>query len=162
MAGQNLYEIRSNSKFKWNTYTEAMNYFIDRWFNEHADADMNVISRYRSNGWVILYEKFCFWLLIAQLNFRRKIGHFTQIVSSRSTKVGCAMVTYKRNRDVTLYFVCNYSLSNILNAPIYTVGQPCSGCSYGCSELYPGLCRVNWNFVFCFFIFILHFYIYIK
>ncbi|KAJ6637144.1 Antigen 5 like allergen Cul n 1 [Pseudolycoriella hygida] len=123
LAGQNLYEIRSTSKFKWDSFTEAIDYFIDRWFNEHTNADMNVIGRYRSNG--------------------RKIGHFTQIVSSESSKVGCAMIMYKRNRYVTLYFVCNYSLSNILNAPIYTSGKPCSRCSYGCSKLYPGLCKVN-------------------
>ncbi|KAG4074792.1 hypothetical protein HA402_006431 [Bradysia odoriphaga] len=123
LAGQNLYEIRSSSKFRWSSFTDAINYFMDRWFTEHINADMNVIDRYRSNG--------------------RKIGHFTQIVSSQSTKVGCAMVMYKRNRDVTLYFVCNYSLSNILNAPIYTSGEPCSRCSYGCSTLYPGLCLAN-------------------
>lgn len=60
LAGQNLYEIRSSSKFKWNSFADAINYFIDRWFNEHTNADMNVIDRYRSNGFVDLNRNF--WL----------------------------------------------------------------------------------------------------
>lgn len=69
LAGQNLYEIRSSSKFKWNSFTDAINYFMDRWFNEHTNADMNVIDRYRSNGFVALNEKLYLKLKKKNLKF---------------------------------------------------------------------------------------------
>ncbi|KAL1377244.1 hypothetical protein pipiens_016397 [Culex pipiens pipiens] len=73
-----------------------------------------------------------------------QIGHFTQIISDRTVKIGCGMVTYQTyNGELWThdYFVCNYSFTNIINQPSYIKGHAGSQCSTGVSSAYPGLCN---------------------
>ncbi|XP_001663596.2 venom allergen 5 [Aedes aegypti] len=107
------------------TKQESMKYFMDAWFNEYAYAHPYVDSYPKHyNG--------------------PQIGHFTQIVSDRTIKIGCGMVTYNTyNGDLWTndYFVCNYSFTNIIGQPAYTKGAAASQCSKGPSLTYPGLCN---------------------
>ncbi|XP_058839962.1 antigen 5 like allergen Cul n 1-like isoform X2 [Topomyia yanbarensis] len=104
---------------------EAIKYFIDAWFNEYVYARAYVDS-------------------YPQYYYGPQIGHFTQIISDRTVKIGCGMVTYKTyNGDVWTndYFVCNYSFTNIIGQPTYIKGAPGSQCVSGVSAVYPGLCN---------------------
>ncbi|XP_050092134.1 scoloptoxin SSD552-like [Anopheles aquasalis] len=71
----------------------------------------------------------------------KKIGHFTQIVSDRTTRIGCAMQTWEEGLWRTVYFVCNYSFTNIVGQQVYTAGPTGAHCSAGLDPTYPGLCR---------------------
>lgn len=77
-------------------------------------------------------------------NYSPQIGHFTQIVSDRTIKIGCGLVTYSTySGDVWThdYFVCNYSFTNIIGQPAYVKGIAASQCTTGASFSYPGLCN---------------------
>lgn len=67
-------------------------------------------------------------------------GHFSQVVWAKTTHVGCGY-SYKKKTDM-LYLLCNYNDGNLLKAPIYKRGDPCSGCTGGksCNAKYSGLC----------------------
>ena len=71
-------------------------------------------------------------------------GHYTQMVWATSYKIGCGYSSYRKRNFVKKYIVCNYGdAGNLLNAPMYQVGRPCSQCPANiCSRRYPGLCPV--------------------
>ena len=73
------------------------------------------------------------------------IGHYTQMVWASTHKIGCGYTSYKRGRFVKKFIVCNYGKAgNLLRAPMYQVGRPCSKCSSNtCSKNFPGLCTVS-------------------
>lgn len=124
-AGQNI-------AMKWYygmtfTVSDLIPFFIDSWYSEYKDANPNVIAKYPSS-----------WS-------GPQIGHFTQIVSDRTTRVGCAMVRFKEGQYTKDYIVCNYALTNIVNQPVYVSGKACSKCTTGCNAKYPGLCNTNEN-----------------
>ncbi|XP_062553203.1 antigen 5 like allergen Cul n 1-like isoform X2 [Armigeres subalbatus] len=101
--------------------------FTNSWFSEFKDTTPQQIARYPSN-------------------YRGPaIGHFTQIVSDRTSRIGCAMVSYNRQRFINKLLVCNYGLTNIVNQPVYVAGNSCSGCTTGCNSQYPGLCNTAEN-----------------
>ena len=80
--------------------------------------------------------------------FQSSTGHYTQIVWGETTKIGCGSATYKSGRFIKKYVVCNYGKAgNLLRAPMYEVGRPCSSCPSGtsCSRSYPGLCQAPVN-----------------
>ena len=66
------------------------------------------------------------------------------MVWARTHKIGCGYTSYRRARFIKKYIVCNYGdAGNLLNAPMYQVGRPCSNCPVNtCSRNYPGLCVV--------------------
>ncbi|XP_053662406.1 antigen 5 like allergen Cul n 1-like [Anopheles marshallii] len=68
------------------------------------------------------------------------IGHFTQMVSDRTWKVGCSAQQWLEVDDNVFYFLCNYSFSNMVGQPVYVKGAPASGCTTGDVRQYPGLC----------------------
>lgn len=89
----------------------------------------------------------CFFLIISQLRSNKQNGHFTQIARDQSYKVGCSISQYVEQRGgttwYTVYYVCNYAVTNISNYPIYEKGAPASKCKTGPNAKYPGLCSVN-------------------
>ncbi|KIH63211.1 SCP-like protein [Ancylostoma duodenale] len=61
---------------------------------------------------------------------------FTQMGWARSYKIGCAVVDCPANT----FTVCRYEVKgNILNEPIYMIGQPCAACPTTCIQG-EGLC----------------------
>ncbi|KAL6732445.1 hypothetical protein Aduo_003205 [Ancylostoma duodenale] len=61
---------------------------------------------------------------------------FTQMGWARSYKIGCAVVDCPANT----FTVCRYEVKgNILNGPIYMIGQPCAACPTTCIQG-EGLC----------------------
>ncbi|XP_058823370.1 venom allergen 3 homolog [Topomyia yanbarensis] len=105
--------------------TDLINIFVNAWYAEAASANTTLIASYPNpfsyNGPVI--------------------GHFTQIVSDRTTQIGCSLVSYITSPWIRKYFVCNYSLTNIVGQAAYQAGIACSKCTSGCSSKYPGLCN---------------------
>lgn len=75
--------------------------------------------------------------------FSPDIGHFTQIVSDRTNRIGCSLVTFYDSTWINQYFVCNYALINLIGQTVYVAGTACSKCTTGCSVKYPGLCNTN-------------------
>ncbi|KAJ6648389.1 Antigen 5 like allergen Cul n 1 [Pseudolycoriella hygida] len=119
-AGQNIAIVMSTPNY-FETL-RAIDFLFGLWFEEYKDCDMTYINKYRSSD-----------------NPKKQIGHFTQIVSAGANRMGCAITTYADSRK-NVYIVCNYSLTNIKDRPIYTTGIPCSACTTKCSTTYPGLC----------------------
>ncbi|XP_039446064.1 antigen 5 like allergen Cul n 1-like [Culex pipiens pallens] len=99
--------------------------FINDWFSEADVASPSLIARYPSR-----YSG-------------PDIGHFTQIVSDRTTRVGCSLVSYRQGRWNVQYFVCNYAFTNMINQPVFVSGKACSRCTTGCNAEYPGLCSTQ-------------------
>lgn len=93
------------------------------WYREHELCDMSYINSYR------VPEK--------------NIGHFVQIVKDSADRVGCALTKYDDGQLKHMLVVCNYSVGDILDEPVYTTGKPCSKCLSGCSKKYSGLCNSN-------------------
>ncbi|EAT46091.1 AAEL002693-PA [Aedes aegypti] len=105
------------------TNEQLLTGFINSWFSEFKDATPQQIARYPAN-------------------YRGPaIGHFTQIVSDRTSRIGCSMVSYNKNGFINKLFVCNYGVTNIINQPVYVAGNVCSGCITGCNRVFPGLCN---------------------
>ena len=71
-------------------------------------------------------------------------GHYTQMVWASTYKIGCGYAAYRKRNFVKKFIVCNYGdAGNLLNAPMYQVGRPCSKCPANiCSRRFPGLCPV--------------------
>ncbi|XP_058818868.1 venom allergen 5-like isoform X2 [Topomyia yanbarensis] len=95
--------------------------FVDAWYSEYADATPSHIASFPSGG--------------------PTIGHFTQIVSDRTTEIGCSLVSYYTSPWINKLFVCNYALTNIISQPVYQSGNTCSACTTGCNAMYQGLCN---------------------
>ncbi|XP_065078871.1 antigen 5 like allergen Cul n 1-like [Ochlerotatus camptorhynchus] len=99
--------------------------FIDSWFSEYADSNPSHIASYPAN------------------HQGPAIGHFTQIVSDRSSRIGCAMVSYIQAPWINKLFVCNYGLTNIISQPVYVAGPTGSQCQTGTSVHFSGLCSTS-------------------
>uniref|UniRef100_A0A1Q3FSA1 Venom allergen-1 n=2 Tax=Culex tarsalis TaxID=7177 RepID=A0A1Q3FSA1_CULTA len=101
------------------------------WFNEFKDADQAVMDEFENPP-------------------NATIGHFTQMMSDRTTEIGCALVIYPQKLSgftfkVVLY-ACNYSLTNIYGQPVYRKGAVAAArCARGTSPYYDGLCSNDEN-----------------
>ncbi|XP_001865174.2 antigen 5 like allergen Cul n 1 [Culex quinquefasciatus] len=78
--------------------------------------------------------------LIKKLYMKEKALHFTMLVRSNASRVGCAMIKYKKGDNTWVQLVCNYSYTNMIGTPVYGHGQACSGCTAGCDKEFDGLC----------------------
>lgn len=75
---------------------------------------------------------------------RKRVDRFTQIVQDEACALGCAMIKYNNYDKYTYYFVCNYSLNNIIGECVYESStEAASKCKTGKNPDYPGLCSVN-------------------
>ncbi|XP_050085097.1 venom allergen 5-like isoform X2 [Anopheles aquasalis] len=96
------------------------------WYAEHVDAVQEVLDHYTRE-------------------YMATIGHFTQMISDRSTSVGCGIVLYPQKLDDFVFkqvlYTCNYAITNIIGQPVYRRGLvAASGCVTGPNPAYPGLC----------------------
>lgn len=73
------------------------------------------------------------------------IGHFTQLVRDEAYTVGCSIVQYHKEGWYTTLYACDYSLTNMLNSPIYTSSPNIagSGCKTGTNPQFNGLCSIQ-------------------
>ncbi|EAT48176.1 AAEL000793-PA [Aedes aegypti] len=119
-AGQNL-AITAFAGYNFQAADRAEN-FTQEWFNEHKDCPKSYVDSYPMS------------------HSGPQIGHFTQMVNDRAWKMGCSMVHYKNGRVIKYYLVCNYSMTNMIEEPIYTRGSAGSKCQTGQNPQYRGLC----------------------
>uniref|UniRef100_A0AAG5D928 Venom allergen-1 n=1 Tax=Anopheles atroparvus TaxID=41427 RepID=A0AAG5D928_ANOAO len=121
-AGQNLAITRY---FGQVTVESLIDRFIASWWNEHQQTSPDDIESYPSRSSAV-------------------IGHFTQMASDRTWKVGCAMQNWiEGGLWNTYYFACDYSFTNLIDEPVYVGGRTASGCTTGENTVYPGLCSTN-------------------
>lgn len=73
----------------------------------------------------------------------KTIGHFTQLVTDRATKVGCAITRYSEGTWTNTLIACNYAFTNLNRAKVYTSGAPASSCTLGPNPDYPALCNIK-------------------
>mmetsp|Transcript_50415 Transcript_50415/g.132787 ORF Transcript_50415/g.132787 Transcript_50415/m.132787 type:complete len:359 (+) Transcript_50415:49-1125(+) len=68
-------------------------------------------------------------------------GHYTQIVSSRSLRMGCAVASC-RGKEWSTYLVCQYDPpGNVVGEQLFALGATCSACPMGHGSCTGGLCR---------------------
>lgn len=77
----------------------------------------------------------------------RTIGHFTAMVTERTTQIGCAISQYETVSGSTRWrhslMTCNFASTNMLNCPVYRSGTRAQDCTLGADPQFPGLCRAN-------------------
>ena len=72
-----------------------------------------------------------------------QVGHFTQMISAHVYLLGCAAARWSEGITTYIMYACMYGPSgNVIGAPLYRWGKPCSACPGGgnCSTKYEGLC----------------------
>ncbi|CAH1119716.1 unnamed protein product [Phaedon cochleariae] len=112
-AGQNLYSQTGGS-------AAGTHKSVSLWYEECNDTTAEQIDHFKRSTHV-------------------HIGHFTQLVWSKVTHVGCSRSTTGKS----WYVACNYGPSgNWKDDPVYKRGPACSACPHGtkCNAKYPGLC----------------------
>ncbi|KAF8764818.1 CRISP/Allergen/PR-1 like protein [Argiope bruennichi] len=91
------------------------------------------------------------WLWSFEEHDGPQTGHFTQVIWSRSWRIGCGYTSFKEGGKYKRFYVCNYGPGgNVAEQPVYKNGQPCSACpinsccgsSCGGGLSYPGLCKI--------------------
>uniref|UniRef100_A0A1Q3FSG5 Venom allergen-1 n=2 Tax=Culex tarsalis TaxID=7177 RepID=A0A1Q3FSG5_CULTA len=123
-AGQNIAR-KSKPNNQTVEVVRAISDLTNKWWQEYVDTNQTVMDAYRKVGEGI------------------HIGHFTLMASDRITRLGCAVSRYYNpdNKRNYVYYVCNYSFTNVLGKPVYRKGKACAKCDKKCSEKYPGLCE---------------------
>lgn len=88
-------------------------------------------------NYMYIYICFSNWFWCA----RKKIGHFTLMVSDHVFRIGCAAVRFRDLAYTKLILTCNYDYTNVWDEPVYTTGPTASQCSNGVDEKYTSLCK---------------------
>ncbi|XP_065073978.1 antigen 5 like allergen Cul n 1-like [Ochlerotatus camptorhynchus] len=107
------------------TDADLITQMINNWYGEYAYVNPKIIKRYPRD-----YQG-------------PALGHFTAMVADRSDRIGCAMISFEDSPWLRKYLVCNYSITNIFDQPVYKMGITASKCATGQNPEYPGLCSVN-------------------
>ncbi|XP_058120667.1 venom allergen 3-like [Anopheles coustani] len=94
---------------------------IASWWSEYKDTTQGQLDKYPS-GYT-----------------GPAIGHFTQMASDQTNRIGCAMQYWKKdNKWETYYLVCDYALTNMIGSAVYKQGPVASNCTTGVNTS-PGL-----------------------
>ncbi|XP_055630734.1 antigen 5 like allergen Cul n 1-like isoform X2 [Toxorhynchites rutilus septentrionalis] len=100
------------------------------WFKEYRDANQTLMD---------VYEK----------PQNVTVGHFTQMMSDRTTSIGCGIVIYPHKVPgytfKVVLFACNYSITSITGQPVYRKGPAGIKCEFGVNPYYNGLCSTEEN-----------------
>ncbi|XP_066581726.1 venom allergen 3-like [Prorops nasuta] len=96
-VGQNIYEMTSDYREK-----PDLNWFLNDWYDEVKFLKNSEVKKFSGDN-------------------IKKVGHYTQIVWAKTTRVGCGLVEYISLDDWwNVYLVCNYGPSgNYYDQPIY-------------------------------------------
>uniref|UniRef100_A0A182W654 Venom allergen-1 n=1 Tax=Anopheles minimus TaxID=112268 RepID=A0A182W654_9DIPT len=126
-AGQNL---AVGSYYLETNIFEIISNLTRLWYNEHRDTTQEVLDKYTTD-------------------YNATIGHYTQMISDRTTAIGCGVVIYPQKMEDFVFkmvlYACNYALTSIVHQPVYLKGEPASRCATGTNPDYAGLCRVEEN-----------------
>ncbi|XP_021705274.1 venom allergen 5 [Aedes aegypti] len=120
LVGQNLAWISYYGMVQ--TDAQLISQMINSWYGEYVYANPEIVKNYPRN-----YKG-------------PAIGHFTAMVADRSNRIGCAMVSFQESPWIRKYLVCNYSITNIINQPVYKAGATASKCVTGENPDFAGLC----------------------
>ena len=85
---------------------------------------------------------------VRRYSFSHVTGHYSQMVWSRTSRVGCGLTEYRLGSWVAKYYVCDYGEGgNVITSHVYKQGRACSQCPSGsfCSNRYSGLCSYSFN-----------------
>lgn len=125
ISGQNI-------GYMWQTrpirsISRRIKFLVGKWFFEYPDAGQEFIESYKNHP------------------KGKLIGHFTQMVSDRVQRIGCAAIRYTAEPLLGYKFLitCNYDFANVAWQPVYVVGKAASNCTGRPSGRYPGLC--DWD-----------------
>lgn len=122
-SGQNLAMSMSTGTVD---VTGAIKTGITNWYNEINIADPALITKLLSS--------------------HMAAGHFTVMVNDQNNFVGCGASKFQYTNGRVwnaVMLTCNYQYTNMLNSPVYTTGEPCTGCTNGPSAQYPSLCAAK-------------------
>lgn len=142
-SGQNL-AVRSTSGFL--TTEVIIERSMKSWFNEWNLTSVENIRKVGSstNGWFILNIINALKIHTFLFTISRTIGHFTAMVTERSTAVGCAISSYSVSGwNNTYLMACNYASTNMRDCSVYRAGSTAIGCVSGRDSKYSGLCSID-------------------
>uniref|UniRef100_A0A4Y0BF48 SCP domain-containing protein n=1 Tax=Anopheles funestus TaxID=62324 RepID=A0A4Y0BF48_ANOFN len=110
-AGQNI----AISKFYGMTKTNSqlLTEAINSWWSEYTGTSQGQLNAYPATSPSPV------------------IGHFTQMASDQTDKMGCAMQYWLDGQWKTYYIVCNYAVTNVVGRATYKTGTVASGCTTG-------------------------------
>lgn len=124
---------------------------LKMWFQEYSYASMRDINSFSSTSSSGKYKSFqviglAIWFLFAS----RVIGHFTAMVTDRTTQIGCAISSFRTRSGSTTYnsylMACNYASTNIIGCSVYKSGPTAQACTRGADKLFKGLCTTSESF----------------
>ncbi|XP_055843132.1 antigen 5 like allergen Cul n 1-like [Episyrphus balteatus] len=125
LSGQNIGYIWQTRPIR--SISRRIKFIVGKWFFEFPDAGQDYIESYKNHP------------------KGKLIGHFTQMVSDRVQRVGCAAIRYTAEPLLGYKFLmtCNYDFTNISRQRVYVSGKPASNCTNRPSGRYQGLC--DWD-----------------
>ncbi|XP_058802573.1 uncharacterized protein LOC131670725 [Phymastichus coffea] len=103
-VGQNIAYIATTGDVN----TLKVEELVKMWYDEVDHMNKNNVSSFNNRG-----------------TNGKAIGHYTQLVWAKSTKIGCGAVKYNDGRFNRFHLVCNYGpTGNFLGEPIYEINYP--------------------------------------
>lgn len=119
------------------------------WWICKCKHDWHQQIQFRFVEWKVKIESFnmtneCFK---TNFDYLRTIGHFTSMITDRTTEVGCALSTFRTLSGTTRYnsylFACNLASTNIIGYPVYKSGNKAEACINGTDSQFTGLCKTT-------------------
>ncbi|XP_052749346.1 venom allergen 5.02-like [Galleria mellonella] len=140
-ASQNSFAHNSDKKIGSGRFTTGENIFM---FSTTSHAvKLNVESVL--NGWFNEYEHYTYGRLLKDKKPDKvQTGHYTQMVWSNSTYLGCGVSLFSKSGWMSYIVVCNYGpAGNIIGSVPYKSGKPSSSLKCAmkdCSSVYGDKC----------------------